>query len=118
MAAVAGCSWPPARDTERDWPALLRCALGVPAPDLEIMSVLAWQSQMCVADTYRAGRVFLAGDAAHVMPPFAASGANTGIADVHNLAWKLATVLHGQASDALLDSYDTERQARRLVRRR
>lgn len=100
----------PGPDTERDWPALLREALGVPAPDLEILSVLAWQSEMRVADAYRAGRVFLAGDAAHVMPPFAANGANTGIADVHNLAWKLATVLHGQASDALLDSYDTERR--------
>jgi putative polyketide hydroxylase len=44
------------------------------------------------------------------MPPFAASGANTGIADAHNLAWKLATVLRGQADDALLDSYDTERR--------
>jgi 2-polyprenyl-6-methoxyphenol hydroxylase-like FAD-dependent oxidoreductase len=98
------------RCTERDWPALLRTALGVPAPDLEILSVLAWQAEMRVADTYRAGRVFLAGDAAHVMPPFAASGANTGIADAHNLAWKLAAVLHSQASDTLLDSYDSERR--------
>jgi 2-polyprenyl-6-methoxyphenol hydroxylase-like FAD-dependent oxidoreductase len=97
-------------DTRRDWPALLRCALGVPAPDLEIMSVLGWQPEMRVADEYRAGRVFLAGDAAHVMPPFAASGANTGIADAHNLAWKLAAILRGQGGDALLDSYDTERR--------
>jgi hypothetical protein len=65
---------------------------------------------MRVADAYRAGRAFLAGDAAHVMPPFAANGANTGIADAHNLAWKLAAVLHDQASDALLDSYDAERR--------
>jgi putative polyketide hydroxylase len=72
--------------------------------------VLAWQPEMRVADAFRAGRVFLAGDAAHVMPPFAASGANTGIADAHNLAWKLAAVLHGHASDAMLESYDAERR--------
>jgi putative polyketide hydroxylase len=100
----------PGADTDRDWPALLRRALGVTAPDLEIRSVLGWQPEMRVADAYRAGSVFLAGDAAHVMPPFAASGANTGITDAHNLAWKLATVLRGQADDALLDSYDTERR--------
>jgi 2-polyprenyl-6-methoxyphenol hydroxylase-like FAD-dependent oxidoreductase len=97
-------------DLERDWPALLRSALGVPAPDLEVLSVLAWRPEMRVARRYRAGRVFLAGDAAHVMPPFAASGANTGIADAHNLAWKLANVLEGQAGAGLLDSYDAERR--------
>jgi len=97
-------------DTARDWPTLLRRALGVPAPDLQIMSVLAWRAEMLVADRYRADRVFLAGDAAHVMPPFAANGANTGIADAHNLAWKLAAVLDGQARDPLLDSYDAERR--------
>jgi hypothetical protein len=94
----------------RDWPARLRTALGVPAPDLEVLSVLAWRGEMRVADRYRAGRVFLAGDAAHVMPPYAASGANTGIADGHNLAWKLAAVRCGDATDALLDSYQAERR--------
>jgi 2-polyprenyl-6-methoxyphenol hydroxylase-like FAD-dependent oxidoreductase len=94
----------------RDWPAQLRTALGVPAPDLEVLNALPWRAEMRVADRYREGRVFLAGDAAHVMPPFAASGANTGIADVHNLAWKLAAVLRGEAADALLDSYHAERR--------
>ncbi|HEY3978049.1 MAG TPA: FAD-dependent monooxygenase [Streptosporangiaceae bacterium] len=94
----------------RDWPALLRTALGVPAPDLEVLSVLPWQAEMRVADRYSDGRVHLAGDAAHVMPPFAASGANTGIADVHNLGWKLAAVLRGDAAPALLASYDAERR--------
>ncbi|SEG86850.1 2-polyprenyl-6-methoxyphenol hydroxylase [Saccharopolyspora kobensis] len=98
-------------EVERDWPALLRTALGVPAPDLEVRSVLPWQAEMLVADRYSDGRVHLAGDAAHVMPPFAALGANTGIADAHNLGWKLAAVLSGAAAPALLDSYDAERRA-------
>jgi 2-polyprenyl-6-methoxyphenol hydroxylase-like FAD-dependent oxidoreductase len=96
--------------TDRDWPALLRTALGVPAPDLEVLSVLAWQAEMLVADRYSAGRVHLAGDAAHVMPPFAAMGANTGISDAHELDWKLAAALRGDAAPALLDSYDAERR--------
>ncbi|MFI1204429.1 FAD-dependent monooxygenase [Streptomyces sp. NPDC020883] len=96
--------------TDRDWPAVLRTVLGVPAPDLDVRSVLPWQAEMLVADRYTAGRVHLAGDAAHVMPPFAASGANTGIADAHNLGWKLAAVLRGRAAPALLDSYDAERR--------
>nr|BFE59353.1 FAD-dependent monooxygenase [Dactylosporangium thailandense] len=100
----------PGGDTERDWPSLLRTALGVPMPDLDVRSVLPWQAEMLVADRYSAGRVFLAGDAAHVMPPYAASGANTGIADVHNLGWKLAAVLRGQAAAGLLDSYHAERR--------
>lgn len=100
----------PGERTEVDWPRLLRTALGVPAEDLEILSVLTWQAQMLVADAFSAGRVHLAGDAAHVMPPCAASGANTGIADVHNLAWKLAAVLHGRAHPSLLDTYDAERR--------
>jgi 2-polyprenyl-6-methoxyphenol hydroxylase-like FAD-dependent oxidoreductase len=97
-------------DTDRDWPAVLRTALGVPAADLRVLSVLPWRAEMLVADRYSAGRVHLAGDAAHVMPPYAASGANTGIADAHNLAWKLAAVLHGEAAPELLDSYDAERR--------
>ncbi len=97
-------------ETDRDWPALLRTVLGVPAPDLDVLSVLPWQAEMLVADRYSLGRVHLAGDAAHVMPPYAASGANTGIADAHNLGWKLAAVLRGEAAPALLDSYDAERR--------
>lgn len=65
-------------------------------------------------DTFRAGRVFFAGDAAHVMSPFGARGGNSGVQDVDNLAWKLALVLQGQAPAALLDSYDAERRAAAL----
>lgn len=97
-------------DPGSDWPALLRTVLGVPAPDLEVLSVLPWQAEMLVADRYVDGRVLLAGDAAHVMPPWAASGANTGIADAHNLAWKLAALRSGGAGAALLQTYHAERQ--------
>ena len=62
-----------------------------------------------VADHWRRGRVFLAGDAAHLMPPFAGQGMNGGMKDAVNLAWKLAAVLRGQASDAILDTYEAER---------
>ena len=70
-----------------------------------------------VTDRFRSGRVFLLGDAAHVHSPAGGQGMNTGIADAINLAWKLATVVKGQAADSLLDSYEAERQAfaRKLV---
>lgn len=62
-----------------------------------------------VAASFRRGRVFLAGDAGHIHSPVGGQGMNTGIGDAINLAWKLAAVLHGQAGEALLDSYDEER---------
>ncbi|AMZ71076.1 FAD-dependent monooxygenase [Pseudomonas sp. FW300-N2E2] len=64
-----------------------------------------------VTDQFRWGRAFLLGDAAHVHSPAGGQGMNTGILDAINLAWKLAAVVKGQASDALLDSYQAERQA-------
>jgi 2-polyprenyl-6-methoxyphenol hydroxylase-like FAD-dependent oxidoreductase len=67
-----------------------------------------WRSNVRLAQCYRAGRVFLAGDAAHVHPPAGGLGLNTGVQDAYNLGWKLATVLRG-ASDGLLDSYQAER---------
>jgi 2-polyprenyl-6-methoxyphenol hydroxylase-like FAD-dependent oxidoreductase len=70
-----------------------------------------------VTQHFRQGRAFLAGDAAHIHSPAGGQGMNTGIGDAINLAWKLAAVVHGQAPDALLDSYERERIgfARRLV---
>jgi pentachlorophenol monooxygenase len=63
-----------------------------------------------IVDAYGRGRVFVAGDAAHIHPPTGAQGMNTGIQDAHNLAWKLALALDGCAAPDLLDSYDAERR--------
>ncbi|RVX48013.1 putative polyketide hydroxylase [Nonomuraea polychroma] len=89
---------------------LARAAAGIPDLAVEPLDVLPWQTTAAVADRFAAGRVFLAGDAAHVMPPAGAYGANTGIQDAANLAWKLAYVVRGWASLALLDTYDAERR--------
>ncbi|MES2257955.1 MAG: bifunctional 3-(3-hydroxy-phenyl)propionate/3-hydroxycinnamic acid hydroxylase [Pseudomonadota bacterium] len=63
-----------------------------------------------MAERWRAGRVFLAGDAAHLTPPYAGQGLNSGIRDAHNLGWKLVAQLDGRLSDAALDSYEAERR--------
>jgi putative polyketide hydroxylase len=89
---------------------LIRSAVGVSDLDIEVVSVLPWRVRAQNADRYRDGRVFLAGDAAHAIPPLGAFGMNTGIADAHNLAWKLAYVLRGHAGPGLLDSYEAERR--------
>ncbi|WP_409186142.1 FAD-dependent monooxygenase [Amycolatopsis sp. VS8301801F10] len=94
---------------EDGWRELLRTVVGVPDLEVEVLSRMHWESGMYVADRFSSGRVFLAGDAAHAMPPMAAAGANTAIADVANLAWKLAAVLAGTAAPALLDTYHAER---------
>ncbi|KAL2422023.1 Tetracenomycin A2 monooxygenase-dioxygenase [Exophiala dermatitidis] len=88
---------------------LIRIALGIPDIDVKIKSILPWEPSVRVAERFQHGRIFLAGDAAHQMPPWSGQGANTGIADVHNLAWKLAAVLGGQATPSLLNTYDAER---------
>ncbi|MGY1806512.1 bifunctional 3-(3-hydroxy-phenyl)propionate/3-hydroxycinnamic acid hydroxylase [Blastococcus sp. SYSU D00669] len=71
-----------------------------------------------VADRWRSGRVLLAGDAAHLTPPFVGQGLGLGLRDVHSLAWKLAAVLGGAATDALLDTHQAEREphTRALIR--
>lgn len=70
-----------------------------------------------IADRFRVGRVFLAGDAAHLQPPFFGQGMNSGLRDATNLAWKLAAVILGKAGTHLLDTYETERRdhARKMV---
>ncbi len=90
---------------------LVRAALGVPAEfPVTIDDVQPWSASAATATAFRKGRVFLTGDAAHVMPPTGGFGGNTGIADAHNLAWKLAMVLEGTAGPGLLDSYESERK--------
>jgi hypothetical protein len=102
---------PGAGNDEARCAALVRAALGV-AEDypVEIENVQLWTAAANTAAAFRKGRVFLAGDAAHTMPPTGGFGGNTGVADVHDLVWKLAMVLRGEAGPALLDSYDAERQ--------
>src|SRR5262245_33678995 len=81
---------------------LVRVALGTDNIPIEIENVMAWQAEAAVAERFRDGRVFIAGDAAHVMPPNGGFGGNTGVQDAHNLAWKLAWVLDGRAGSELL----------------
>ena len=88
--------------------ALLRTAIGTDMP-MEIVDVANWRAEATCAERLREGRVFLAGDAAHVVPPNGGFGGNTGIQDAHNLAWKLAAVVKGEAGPALLDTYEAER---------
>src|ERR1700737_2476989 len=89
---------------------LIRKAVGVADLDVSVLAVSPWEASAIVADRYRVGDVFLAGDAAHEMPPTGGFGLNTGGQDVHNLTWKIAAVLRGKADEALLDSYHAERQ--------
>ncbi|MDO9126869.1 MAG: FAD-dependent monooxygenase, partial [Parvibaculum sp.] len=93
--------------------ALIEAAIGTAAPALpalHVRHVSPWTMSAQVAERYRKGRVFLAGDAAHRFPPTGGLGLNTGAVDAQNLAWKLAAVLKGEAGEALLDTYETERR--------
>lgn len=89
---------------------LIRIALDDPELDVDIQSVQAWEIAARIADRFRDGRVFLAGDAAKVTPPTGGMGGNTAVGDGYDLAWKLADVLTGAAGPALLDSYEAERK--------
>lgn len=92
-----------------DFHAYVNRAVGE-AIDLTVEHRGFWECRVAIADGYRAGRVFLAGDAAHNHPPYGGYGINTGFEDARNLGWKLAAVLDGRAGNALLDSYDAERR--------
>jgi putative polyketide hydroxylase len=89
---------------------ILRHILGIPDLKISILKVLPWQLTVIIANQMRVNRIFLAGDAAHTMTPYAGKGANSGVQDVQNLAWKLAVVLKNKAGDTLLDTYHEERQ--------
>ena len=100
-------------DVERDEEmvrAAIEKAIGRSDLPIEIITNGRWDLDALVTDRFASGRVFLAGDAAHTLPPTRGGfGANTGIHDVHNLAWKLAAVLSGLSTPKLLESYDAER---------
>jgi len=101
----------PANDVrEETLIAHVRRAAGVADLPVTITGVARWRATADVARRFREGRVFLAGDAAHLMPPNGGFGGNTGIHDGHNLAWKLALVLKGIADPDLLDTYESERR--------
>ena len=89
---------------------LLRAAIGVPDIPVVVEDVATWRAVADSAERYQDGRVFLAGDAAHTMPPNGGFGGNTGVQDAWNLAWKLGLVLNGVAGPGLLDTYDGERR--------
>lgn len=105
----------PADFTPERCVALIRQGAGKPDLPVTVLGVSAWEASAIVADRYQDKRLFLAGDAAHEMPPTGGFGMNTGVQDVQNLCWKLAAVLKGLAGTALPDTYHPERQPLGLV---
>ena len=93
-------------DTAAD---LIRRATGIDLP-FEVLSIDEWIAHRVIADHYRKGRVFLAGDACHLHPPYGGFGMNMGISDAVDLGWKLAAVLQGWGGETLLKSYEMERR--------
>ena len=89
---------------------MVQTALGSADIPVTVENVMRWQARADTAERFRRGRIFIAGDAAHVMPPTGGWGGNAGVQDAHNLAWKLALVLNGAATPALLDTYEDERR--------
>ncbi|HXY50017.1 MAG TPA: FAD-dependent monooxygenase [Terriglobales bacterium] len=88
---------------------LVRAAIGTDSIPIAIENIMHWKASADTAEVLQDGRVFIAGDAAHVMPPNGGFGGNTGVQDAHNLAWKLALVLKGIAGPGLLSTYGPER---------
>jgi len=93
---------------ENVWKRLDRPTGGTP-DEFELIRTVSYQFRSLIAERWRVGRVFLAGDAAHQMPPFLAQGLCSGFRDSYNLAWKLDLVLQAKSPDRLLDSYEVER---------
>lgn len=112
VAAYPNAPWANIAETVDEHRALelLRAAIGVPDIPVMIEDVATWRAVADSAERYQDGRVFLAGDAAHTMPPNGGFGGNTGVQDAWNLAWKLGLVVNGVAGPGLLDTYDSERR--------
>lgn len=100
----------PSRFEEASLLPRMRELLKIPDLSPEIIGIGHWTVEGVLVDRYRWGRALLAGDAAHRHPPTTGLGLNSAIQDAHNLAWKLAAVIHGQAPDSLLDAYEAERR--------
>lgn len=86
-------------------------ALGDPGFKAHIESISSWRMTAQVAETFQSGRCFLVGDAAHRFPPTGGLGLNSGVADAHNLAWKIAAILNNEAAEDLATTYETERKS-------
>ncbi len=95
--------------SEAELVARLRAAIGDDV-ELAVRHRGTWTAADRVAERYREGRVFLVGDAAHIMPPWGGLNGNTGLADAHNLAWRLALAAQGEAAPDLLDGYEGDRR--------
>jgi putative polyketide hydroxylase len=105
----------PEEETLVDYPEvrclqLIRAAVGIPDLPTQLKAVATYEACELVADRFQQERVFLVGDAARTQPPTGGLGGATGIAEAYNLTWKLAAVLHGEAGEALLATYDAERR--------
>jgi 2-polyprenyl-6-methoxyphenol hydroxylase-like FAD-dependent oxidoreductase len=107
---TASMSLPDSEPLTADPVALMNERLGVPFHVDEVLNVAQWEGSLAIAGAYRCGSAFLVGDAAHHFFPTGGYGANTGIADAADLAWKLAARLKGWGGAALLDSYEQERR--------
>jgi 2,4-dichlorophenol 6-monooxygenase len=101
----------PRAESDEQVEADVRAALGLPDVEMKIHRITRWTVEAVIASQFRAGRVFLVGDAAHRHPPTGGLGLTSGIQDAHNLCWKLAAILAGHASPALLDTYEPERRS-------
>jgi hypothetical protein len=94
---------------DTDFRPIIRDLIGFPC-DFEIRHVVPWRHHLLVAERYRDGRVFLAGDAVHLVIPSGGLGMNTGVGDAFDLSWKLAGTIKGWGGPGLLDSYEQERR--------
>jgi 2-polyprenyl-6-methoxyphenol hydroxylase-like FAD-dependent oxidoreductase len=96
--------------TEAELIKIIRRAVGLDDLDVQVLATDPWAVHRLVAESYRSGRIFLAGDACHLHPPTGGYGMNMGIGDALDLGWKLAAVLQGWGGESLLDTYEIERR--------